>query len=80
MNAELAGTASFALGAGAATFFSPCAYALLPGYVGYYAAAVDERGVRRGARRLATGRPPGSTKLRAALLRKKPSTKTAEPK
>jgi cytochrome c-type biogenesis protein len=45
MNAELAGTASFALGAGAATFFSPCAYALLPGYVGYYAAAVDERGV-----------------------------------
>ncbi|WP_123620589.1 cytochrome c biogenesis CcdA family protein [Halorubrum sp. CSM-61] len=45
MNAQLAGTASFALGAGAATFFSPCAYALLPGYVGYYAAAVDDGGV-----------------------------------
>jgi len=29
--------AGFALAAGAVTFFSPCAYALLPGYVGYYA-------------------------------------------
>lgn len=29
-------TATLALGAGVATFFSPCAYALLPGYVGYY--------------------------------------------
>ncbi len=27
-----------ALGAGVATFFSPCAYALLPGYVAYYVA------------------------------------------
>ena len=29
----------FAVGAGVATFFSPCAYALLPGYVGYYVSA-----------------------------------------
>ncbi|EMA27345.1 cytochrome c biogenesis CcdA family protein [Halobiforma nitratireducens] len=36
---ELVGTAAFALGAGVATFFSPCSYALLPGYVGYYVSA-----------------------------------------
>lgn len=35
------GTVAFALGAGAATFFSPCAYALLPGYVGYYVSKGD---------------------------------------
>lgn len=29
----------FAVGTGVATFFSPCAYALLPGYVGYYVSA-----------------------------------------
>ena len=35
---------AFAVGAGVATFFAPCAYALLPGYVGYYVAATgDER-------------------------------------
>ncbi len=33
--------ATFAFGAGIATFFSPCVYALLPGYVSYYVAAVD---------------------------------------
>ena len=33
--------AVFALGAGVATFFSPCVYALLPGYVSYYVARVD---------------------------------------
>lgn len=30
-----------AAGAGVATFFSPCAYALLPGYVAYYVAETD---------------------------------------
>ncbi|MFA1611617.1 cytochrome c biogenesis protein CcdA [Halobellus rubicundus] len=30
------GTAAFAVGAGVATFFAPCAFPLLPGYVGYY--------------------------------------------
>lgn len=39
---ELLGAMLFALGAGVATFFSPCAYALLPGYVGYYVAATGE--------------------------------------
>ena len=38
----LLGAATLAAGAGVATFFSPCAYALLPGYVGYYVAAVDD--------------------------------------
>ncbi len=35
-------TAAFAVGAGVATFFSPCAYALLPGYVGYYVASTGD--------------------------------------
>jgi cytochrome c-type biogenesis protein len=39
---ETAGVATLALGAAVATFFSPCAYALLPGYVGYYVSAVEE--------------------------------------
>lgn len=38
---ELLGTAAFAFGAGVATFFSPCAYPLLPGYVGYYVSRAD---------------------------------------
>ena len=42
VDAALVGAAGLALGAGVATFFSPCAYALLPGYVGYYAAAVGD--------------------------------------
>lgn len=33
--------AAFAFGAGIATFFSPCVYALLPGYISYYVASVD---------------------------------------
>ena len=32
---------SFALAAGVATFFSPCAYPLLPGYVGFYLGQTD---------------------------------------
>jgi cytochrome c-type biogenesis protein len=32
----LGATISFAFGAGVTTFFAPCAYPLLPGYVGYY--------------------------------------------
>lgn len=35
-DAAFAGTLAFALSAGLATFFAPCAYPLLPGYVGYY--------------------------------------------
>lgn len=30
--------------AGVATFFSPCAYALLPGYIGFYVASTDSDG------------------------------------
>lgn len=41
MTESFVGTVAFALGAGAATFFSPCAYALLPGYVGYYVSTGD---------------------------------------
>ncbi|MHB9286698.1 cytochrome c biogenesis protein CcdA [Halobacteriales archaeon Cl-PHB] len=40
-SAEVAGATSLAFGAGVATFFSPCAYALLPGYVGYYVQASE---------------------------------------
>jgi cytochrome c-type biogenesis protein len=36
-----AGTLAFALSAGLATFFAPCAYPLLPGYVGYYLSQED---------------------------------------
>lgn len=41
---EVTAAAAFALGAGAATFFAPCAYALLPGYVGYYVSTVEGSG------------------------------------
>ncbi|WP_418286629.1 cytochrome c biogenesis protein CcdA [Halorubrum sp. DTA46] len=37
----LATNVPFALAAGVATFFSPCAYPLLPGYVGFYVNSVD---------------------------------------
>ncbi|MFP9193113.1 cytochrome c biogenesis CcdA family protein [Natronosalvus vescus] len=39
---ELIGTILFALGIGVATFFAPCSYALLPGYVSYYVASTGE--------------------------------------
>ncbi|WP_121745036.1 cytochrome c biogenesis CcdA family protein [Natronorubrum halophilum] len=35
---------AFALIAGVATFFSPCAYPLLPGYVGFYVSQTDGEG------------------------------------
>ncbi|OYR42111.1 cytochrome C biogenesis protein [Halorubrum sp. Ib24] len=38
---SLATTVPFAVTAGVATFFSPCAYPLLPGYVGFYVNSVD---------------------------------------
>lgn len=41
IDATLASTLAFALTAGVATFFSPCAYPLLPGYVGYYVSQTD---------------------------------------
>jgi cytochrome c-type biogenesis protein len=36
LDAETLGVVSFAVGVGLGTFFAPCAYPLLPGYVGYY--------------------------------------------
>lgn len=39
----LGGTVAFALTTGATTFFAPCAYPLLPGYVGYYMQSEPER-------------------------------------
>jgi len=38
---SLATNIPFAVAAGVATFFSPCAYPLLPGYVGFYVNSVD---------------------------------------
>ena len=49
---------SFALTAGVATFFSPCAYPLLPGYVGFYVNQADADSVSvggAGARGVAAG-------------------------
>ncbi len=51
-DAEFAATVGFAIGAGVATFFSPCVYALLPGYLGFYvgtASQDDSAGARAGA-------------------------------
>lgn len=39
----LATNVPFAVAAGVATFFSPCAYPLLPGYVGFYVNSVDAK-------------------------------------
>jgi cytochrome c-type biogenesis protein len=44
---ELVGVVAFAATVGVFTFFAPCAYPLLPGYVGYYAS--QERADARGA-------------------------------
>lgn len=41
IDAALAPTLVFALTAGVATFFSPCAYPLLPGYVGFYVSQTE---------------------------------------
>lgn len=41
MSEPLAGHLAFAAGAGLATFLSPCALPLVPGYVGYYASAAS---------------------------------------
>ncbi|MFC4987462.1 cytochrome c biogenesis CcdA family protein [Saliphagus infecundisoli] len=45
----LATTLAFAFTAGIATFFSPCAYPLLPGYVGFYASQTGEEATVGGA-------------------------------
>ena len=46
MSDPLASHIAFAAGAGLATFLSPCALPLVPGYVGYYVSAADgDRGV-----------------------------------
>lgn len=47
-DATLLPTVAFAVGAGVATFFSPCAYPLLPGYVGFYASRSDGERVTLG--------------------------------
>lgn len=45
---ELAGLLTFAFTLGALTFFAPCAYPLLPGYVAYYLGTADGERSRRG--------------------------------
>ena len=44
MNGTLLNEIGLAVGTGVATFFSPCAYALLPGYVGVYLGASGDDG------------------------------------
>ncbi|MFC7134442.1 MULTISPECIES: cytochrome c biogenesis protein CcdA [Salinibaculum] len=51
MSEAVASHLAFAAGAGAATFLSPCALPLVPGYVGYYVSAADDG---RGAGGIAT--------------------------
>jgi cytochrome c-type biogenesis protein len=41
VDATLAATIAFGLTSGVATFFSPCSYPLLPGYVGFYVSQTD---------------------------------------
>jgi cytochrome c-type biogenesis protein len=41
VDATLTASAAFGLISGVATFFSPCAYPLLPGYVGFYVSQTD---------------------------------------
>lgn len=41
LDATLLSTLAFALTAGVFTFFSPCAYPLLPGYVGFYVSQTE---------------------------------------
>lgn len=58
IDATLVTDVSFALTAGVATFFSPCAYPLLPGYVGFYVNQTDPDRVSivgAGSRGLAAG-------------------------
>jgi cytochrome c-type biogenesis protein len=42
VDSALAATVGLAFSAGVATFFAPCAYPLLPGYVGYYVSVAEE--------------------------------------
>lgn len=39
------GALSFAVSAGVATFFAPCAFPLLPGYIGYYLDQQEQAGI-----------------------------------
>ncbi len=61
---ELAGTVTFAFVAGVATFFSPCAYPLLPGYVGYYATQAEAGDRRPDGGALVRGLAAGAGVLR----------------
>jgi cytochrome c-type biogenesis protein len=45
IDAAFLGTLAFAVSAGVATFFAPCAFPLLPGYVGFYVQNRDGGGV-----------------------------------
>jgi len=69
-DATYVGTLWFALGAGVATFFAPCAYPLLPGYVGYYVQSVDADGAAttRGALARGVAAAVGALAVFAALI------------
>lgn len=49
LEGALLGTVGFAATMGVATFFSPCAYPLLPGYVAYYVSEAEGDGAALGA-------------------------------
>lgn len=68
MDGGLLAALVFAGAAGAATFFAPCSYALLPGYVGYYVAATGgERAPLSGAVARGLGAAAGAIATLGAL-------------
>ncbi|MBO4246971.1 cytochrome C biogenesis protein [Halomicrobium sp. IBSBa] len=64
----VAGVLAFAAGAGISTFFAPCAFPLLPGYVGYYVQRREGSGPTVAAAAVAGLGALGSLSVVAALV------------
>jgi cytochrome c-type biogenesis protein len=62
------GIIAFAASAGVATFFAPCAFPLLPGYIGYYLSVSDTNSKMIFPAAAAAGGALGSLSLIAALV------------
>jgi cytochrome c biogenesis protein CcdA len=57
----------FALSAGAATFFAPCAYPLLPGYVAFYLGDAVGKRLRSRVTQVTDGAPSSSSSRASAF-------------
>ena len=62
------GLIAFAASAGVATFFAPCAFPLLPGYVGYYASESDRASMLPAAAAATVGALAALTVVAALVL------------